>query len=106
MNQRIIYIVGGLIVILSGYITFKEEWWYLHGFKVPRSLGVIFICFGAVLLVVGIFNKNMLTSDIIMKCPTCLKVFRETETKDNICPNCGNELEPLRGYFERHPKVK
>lgn len=107
MNYRALYILAGLTTIFTGYITYKDSWWYLQGFKVPRSVGVMLISFGCILMAVGIFKKKMISAyDTIMKCPECLKVYRETEAINNKCPNCGYELEPLEGFFERHPSIK
>ena len=90
MNYRILYILTGLVTIFSGYITYRDSWEYLYGFKVPSSVGVLLICFGFLCLAVGIFKKKMISAySTILKCPKCLKVFRETEVINNRCLNCG-----------------
>ena len=104
MNDKKLNILAGLVTIFSGYITYRDSWEHLYGFKVPKSLGVLLICFGFLCIAFGIFKKKTISSyKTILKCPKCLKVFREADVENNRCPSCGFELEPLKGFFERHP---
>lgn len=39
-------------------------------------------------------------------CPQCESVFSKWEFKDGRCPHDKAELEPMNGYYERHPERK
>jgi hypothetical protein len=39
-------------------------------------------------------------------CRSCLKVSYIKQTKKNKCPLCNSEVEPLKGFYDRHPDLK
>ncbi|MGE4505485.1 MAG: hypothetical protein AB7D51_09075 [Desulfovibrionaceae bacterium] len=39
-----------------------------------------------------------------MVCPECESVFPIEQYRDGTCPHDGSPMEPLEGYYERHPE--
>ena len=39
-------------------------------------------------------------------CPKCESLKPFGEVKDEVCPVCGVKMEPLKGFYERHPERK
>jgi len=70
---------------------------------------------GAVLIVSGVFTlvflwqkgKDKETADnaSVRICPKCEEVVAYYE-KQRTCPVCNIKLEPLEGFYERHPELK
>jgi hypothetical protein len=96
---------GAFIMIVSlGTPTFLED--------VPFSDDNYYITFvGFVLFVVGgwkiIFSKDCYEYPSWIKiCPECEMVFDDLGRSESICPNCNVELEPLDGFYDRHPEKR
>ncbi|WP_170830296.1 hypothetical protein [Maridesulfovibrio ferrireducens] len=50
-------------------------------------------------------NKMVELEDTI--CPKCETTFGIGEApKNELCPNCKDLLEPLKGFYDRHPELK
>jgi len=41
-----------------------------------------------------------------LMCPQCNQPIERKQTKGNKCPTCDVELEPLEGFYDRHPELK
>jgi PHP family Zn ribbon phosphoesterase len=39
-------------------------------------------------------------------CATCRDVFETLKVPDRKCPKCGADLEPLKGFYDRHPELR
>ena len=39
-------------------------------------------------------------------CPKCEAVHPYAEVKDEVCPVCEAKMEPLKGFYKRHPERK
>ncbi|QJT08873.1 hypothetical protein [Oceanidesulfovibrio marinus] len=44
--------------------------------------------------------------DEMMICSTCEQTIIAYKAQDGRCPHCGGELEPLDGFYERHPELR
>ena len=39
-------------------------------------------------------------------CVKCQTPYDKNNINNNLCPSCNVELEPLKGFYERHPEFK
>ena len=39
-------------------------------------------------------------------CKECLRVSYLKQASDNNCPHCAGTLEPLNGFYDRHPSLR
>ena len=106
----------GLLVLISG-----GERFYLG--NVSATWGDYFLLASAVFFLLGggfIFSyfrnrpdgetlKLMdifkFTNDVVM-CPKCGEPYNIPNVKNGMCPTCSVELEPVKGFYDRHPKFK
>jgi uncharacterized membrane protein len=57
--MRVTSILIGIIILWSGYITYRDSWDHLYGFPVPRLTGVFIGIVGIVFIIAGILHKNI-----------------------------------------------
>lgn len=107
-------LIFGILTILQGseivrdpkvYSPIYRYTWDLTGYNVP---------FGMALIAVGVF---FMWSAFFQKpkdpwawgiqiCPKCELTFRKDEVPSGKCPKCGEGLEALSGFYERHPELR
>jgi predicted amidophosphoribosyltransferase len=58
-----------------------------------------------VLMIVGAFRGKK-RSEPITVCPHCETALPLAEARDGMCPRCGTPMEPLEGFYARHPELK
>jgi len=69
-------------------------------------VSISFIIFGLVIIYYEIFSKKTNNKKQTEKiCSNCEEVYSEYFTEDN-CLKCGEELEELKGFYDRHPEKK
>ncbi len=39
-------------------------------------------------------------------CPRCETALPYGEVAEEVCPECGAAMEPLKGFYDRHPERK
>ena len=66
-------------------------------------MGVIAAVVGVAMIVMSLFGKEIPATLI---CPKCEAVKPHAEVTDEVCPVCGAKMEPLKGFYERHPERK
>lgn len=104
-----IFYMGLLIFLVS--LPLGREQLYVYDFKlsgygqaVALSLGVLMMLYG--LLYKTPENKQNNPTYVDMICPKCLKTFLAGTIEKDVCPQCACELEPLTGFYDRHPELK
>lgn len=98
-------VFGASIIYDPIYHDTKHD--FSHNFteiKWPFGLFLIFIGIG--FLYSSIRRKTGKISSNFLICANCLKPYDKKDLKNIICPKCGNELEALDGFYERHPEHK
>jgi len=64
------------------------------------------------MLLVGLFmlygslRKGQRDHEEVFICPTCETALPFAEVQDEICPTCKVKMEPLDGFYDRHPELK
>ena len=109
--KKLFWIAFGLLWILFGISLIKHPIFYdsRHGIyqdfsQIKWPLGGGFLLIGILFFLVSFKKQNGNTVDFI--CPNCEETVKGTEGKDVYCPKCGTKMEPLEGFYERHPDRK
>ena len=101
---RIGRFIGGILIILWSSpfpgVEVKPTYW---GVPIPNIARWGLLCLGVYFLWSAFFEttKEYVIPNTI--CPRCQKPFRPEIVK---CPGCKLKLEPLEGFYERHPELK
>lgn len=98
---------SGIFLIYLGLLNAKSELWYHHGHPinntgVNRTIGPLIILIG-IFFIYFSFNGKKVPFSI---CKDCLESYDDREVIDNKCKICGDDLEPLEGFYDRHPDLK
>ncbi len=107
---RLLIIAYALTMILGAWPT--KVPYYIKGHEVGRPGRWALVIFGLFILGCDIFynsskERKMFTKQEESICPMCEKVFMLGQApRDQNCPKCLCPLEPLKGFYERHPKRK
>lgn len=101
-SQIIIEILGGALFIVCGIkITVSGTFWGIPNTRIP---GVLFIPVGLYFIYAAIKKKSSLFPQYL-KCTSCGQVQTKIGSI-NKCIKCGNEMENLVGFYDRHPENK
>ncbi|GAB7021812.1 hypothetical protein JCM12178A_03700 [Salidesulfovibrio brasiliensis] len=73
----------------------------LSAYNIPLGVGLILLGIGVTLF--ALLKQNDAQTFI---CPRCECVFNREQMSEKKCPSCNAELEPLEGFYERHPEKK
>lgn len=111
---RISFCVIGLISLCGSYVFLSSEYGYWKGTYIFVGKGRYLISFGfgimGILFIIYGLKKNIkpipLFGNVYFKCIGCGAVISESDAKSSQCPKCGDVLEELKGFFERHPDKK
>ena len=93
---------GGMVfdgVIMSHRGGVKID---LRPFKIP--LAIISAGIGLYSIWTSLTKTRYDGNDMLI-CPKCSKALRRKETNNNACPIWNVDLEPLEGFYERHPEL-
>lgn len=107
--DRLFFLIVGLLMILVGIDVFHRKSFFYYGADVPLGnsnfVSALIIIFGIILIVFAFMKKIHLTKkEKYYKCIQCGTVFAEDIQEESTCPNCGNEVEDLEGFYDRHPE--
>lgn len=80
--------------------------WDLTGYNMP--FGIALIAVGLWFMWSAFFGKPIKDPWAwgIQICPKCEQTFGKREIADGKCPKCGEDLEMLSGFYERHPDMR
>jgi hypothetical protein len=104
-NKATGILTGALCMILGVMIIHDPKmslgfYQIKSGFNVPVGIAVIIL--GAFFIWTDVIKPRK--ENLI--CPTCEELFRCTESLGDKCPKCRTKLEPLEGFYKRHPELK
>lgn len=113
MKAKLGTIIFGLIVVCWGasiilspvhyssqfnaYFDFTEIRWPLGGFLIV--LGGWFVWS-------GFRQKDMSYLKETYMCVKCKQPLWCEDVLDLKCPECGRDLEPIKGFYDRHPELR
>ena len=112
MLSRIIYIILGIIVIYVGYDVMKSEFFHYYGIYIYLGRGKYSVGIGCVIVGISLIwiacrkKFSSITEKKYMKCKKCMNTYAIDDIPNTKCPNCGDGLEDLEGFYERHPELK
>ena len=106
------FIALGILIIDTREYTFSQwEITYHLDTTMAWIFGLGFIVYGMVWLglvikrwLVGPDEKELAAGRYLV-CPKCEEPYMENTQPENKCPRCHVELEPLPGFYERHPEL-
>jgi len=81
----------GMYVNLSGY---------------NKPFGIAFVVVGLIFVRWSFDKKYQTARNIVQICPKCEEPPVLTGPSGMRCPKCGAELEPVKGFYERHPECR
>jgi hypothetical protein len=87
--------IGGL---LSGGIYSDPHTWEEMKAFIPGSILLFFTIMAGAFIYFFIINREV---DVI--CPKCEKNYRSVKIEK--CSICGERMEPLEGFYRRHPEL-
>ncbi|SDK48799.1 hypothetical protein SAMN05660337_0611 [Maridesulfovibrio ferrireducens] len=110
---RIFLIVGGIFGIFAAAPWNKENILYHRGgypTDTTANWAITVLC--TIAIVYAVLDKSTikdrglgLYTDHI--CPNCEQVFLKGEKpNNNLCSKCKVQIEPLEGFYKRHPELK
>ena len=103
-----LFLLIGVLLMFFGLIgVIETSGFYVKGVNIGRFGGLTSIVLGMYLSYIGI-NRNIKPllrgGGSIIKCSECGNVEKKNyKVHDQICINCGGNLEQLEGFFDRHP---
>ncbi|GEM_PF-2284327 len=108
--ERLVWIAIGLFMILYDRPWDPHADVYSWGMLVSLSARWLGAGFGLCVIFGGLLyklpKKDPEQGTICPKCQTPFGVEHGRAPKNNKCPDCNVELEPIDGFYERHPELK
>ena len=109
MIERIMFLIGGISCCGLGYLVITQGGWrdiksgtfIIYG-NMRTPVGVIFFISGLFLVIYAVTKKELKS----FICPKCDEVVESNKMKNIECPGCHHKMEPLEGFYERHPDKK
>jgi hypothetical protein len=100
--------IFGWVIVAFGLITIIGDGSYYKGFYVSPYAGYAEVVLGLIILFwIRVDSKNNNAKEEETICPKCQKVYMAGKAPANAaCDSCGAKLEPLEGFYERHPELK
>jgi hypothetical protein len=110
MIHRIVYIIMGILVIFAGFDVLDRGSFYYFGLDVKVGneiyLSVLIILLGLFFIWMALRKQFTNTHIKVFKCIRCGRLVQTNTLEKLSCPFCGDKLEDLEGFFERHPEHK
>ena len=116
---RKFFILLGLLSGIFGILVIINPAWYSSYLNQYVDLTVVKWQVGGFFIVIGsIFiwssfrrgaieaEKKFKDMEKVLMCPRCVKPHQKKNALELKCPVCGETLEDLTGFYERHPGLK
>ncbi len=109
---NVLTLLGGVVNTCLGYqIATTPQWcdahwpfcWDWSSYNIP--LGIVVASIGLFMFIMA-FRKGQRYYAEVFICPKCETALPFAEVPNEICPKCQTKLEPLEGFYERHPELK
>lgn len=113
-SDRAFAILAGGLVTFLGYVVSLEGGFYSSKYgryfefgRLSWFYGGVLILSGLALIWVGIRPKNKGSrKSSTMVCPKCESPYDVRKHRATTCDTCDVSLEPLKGFYDRHPELK
>ncbi len=99
-------LLGGLVILILGGDQRYGGAVY-HGWS-RIFYGLSFLVAGCVLMYVSLrkLKYTWRKGEIIVICPRCESLYEKSALNDQLCPHCNIPMEPLKGFYDRHPEFR
>ncbi|WP_320172320.1 hypothetical protein [Maridesulfovibrio sp.] len=110
-DRKIFLILFGVLAIAGGLATLSGGSLY-KGIPVMKIAGWTQLAAGIFWIWYALFYKRSTNMVKVAKeeetiCPKCQKVYMAGQAPANTsCESCGVNLEPLEGFYDRHPELR
>ncbi|QGY39241.1 hypothetical protein GM415_03585 [Pseudodesulfovibrio cashew] len=94
---------GGVLVAFAPTGCWYGYCWNQEAYNVPLGIGIA--CLGLVMLVASL-RKGQRDYGEMYICSRCETALPFAEVPDEQCPHCHIPMEPLKGFYTRHPELK
>lgn len=100
---EIVFIITLKIGIRKYYLYLDPMDWSELYIKLPR-LALLGIGFFIIAFFLELHEKKEDRSFLI--CERCLNLYYYYQVENGVCPDCSGKVEKLKGFYDRHPKLK
>jgi sulfite exporter TauE/SafE len=97
-------IIAGIVSSAIGCDIWISKGGIIYQQQVPQYAGIVLIVFGVLSFGVGLFTHRKINVKYI--CYRCEKIVNHSADEKKVCDNCRTQLEPLKGFYDRHPEKK
>lgn len=113
-SDKIFGIVLGILLCVVGVGILIKPGFYDSRFDIYFDFSEIKWPFGCAVAIIGcaflfITIRKKVTKEATERfymCKRCMKPFSEDQIVNAKCPECGNGLEDLDGFYNMHPHLK
>ncbi|MDD5452107.1 MAG: hypothetical protein PHT49_09470 [Desulfovibrionales bacterium] len=112
MMTRIMFIAGGVVFTVFGVLIMMEKGFLYFGefIKLGETtipVAIVSFIIAGLNIWLGIRKKTArIYEQEYLICPECKEVYTSDKVPDCRCLKCNAQLEPLSGFYDRHPKLK
>jgi hypothetical protein len=104
-------VVFGVGIIGFGDGIYESGLAPMSGFPVYNWVGLLFMGAGLPFIGYGLYRlfrpgKSAEPNKVEHICPRCESVYALADDESRICPHDGTTLEPMKGYYQRHPEKR
>ena len=110
MNRTLCLILAIALLVISFEIFLTGGVWNkYHDFftdfgEYKNIFGIVAVLIALFFFFYAIFGKWHNQQTFIFQ--KCEKTVNRTGDKEVYCPKCGTKMEPLKGFYDRHPELK
>lgn len=113
-SNRILAVLAGLGSLFLGHTVITERGFYGYTYgryfefgRLSWFYGGVLILSGLALIWVGIRPRNKDSrKSSTMVCPKCESPYDVRKHRATTCDTCNVSLEPVEGFYDRHPEVR
>ena len=100
-----LWVYGGIRIFVNPTFCWNKYSYCADtsGYNIP--LGLVMITIG-IISVLTKFKSSFKTKERLLICPTCQQLCPAKDAASDSCPQCSVPLEPLEGFYKRHPELK
>lgn len=105
-------LIGGVVNTLFGLSVYSDSTFcyyfdtYCTEMEPFHKQAGIGICLIGLFMLIMTFRKGQRDYKEMFICPKCQTAHPLAEVPDETCPECQTKMEPLKGYYKRHPELK
>eukprot|EP01022_Parablepharisma_sp_SALTPOND_P032517 TRINITY_DN850_c1_g1_i1.p2 TRINITY_DN850_c1_g1~~TRINITY_DN850_c1_g1_i1.p2 ORF type:complete len:289 (+),score=-1.33 TRINITY_DN850_c1_g1_i1:114-980(+) len=111
---RIVLVITGAICIAYGLITLYEPMYFSPKFGIVIDVSEVKYVISALCFSIGVASiwlyirspRKDASAVTTMICVQCQVPHLPDGKVYKVCPKCGGRLEPIEGFYERHPELK